>query len=244
MTCKTSTTPNVFHALLSLLAIIVLSPFILLYSRRFERNLAKNHYKPAEDHELRMARSEFEETGIEARRAGLTFCGSFVPAPRTGTGRDELQLWLNDRRDALLVVLGTRVWPGPKLLDARVISHLGNGRTVATVSAFAMLKDISGLEDRELFTDVTLGQLLVKHQWRLAEQETEPLPFDAANVIGEYEDLHWQRVQRMAELGYATIVDPRTTQWRYTRAGEAALKCCNRITREERQAMMEADAPL
>jgi hypothetical protein len=241
MACTTSARPNVVHVLLSLLLMLLLSPFILLYSRRIEKNLAKNHYKPVSDDALRVARSEFEAIGAEARQAGLTFCGSFAQAPGTGSGREELQLWLNDRRDVLLVVLASRVWLCPKRLETRVISHLGDGRTMATVGALAMLKEVSGLEDAELFTDVTVGELLLKHEWRLAKLETEPLPFDAANAIEAYEDLHWQRVQKMADLGYVTIVDPLTTQWRYTPAGEAALKCHNCITPEERQALLERD---
>jgi hypothetical protein len=244
MACKSSPASNLIHVLLSLLVMLLLSPFILLYSRRFEKNLAKNHYKPVKDDELRVARSEFEEIAAEARQAGLTFCGSYAQAPGTGSGREELQLWLNDGRDALLVVLASRVWWFPVHLERRVISHLGDGRTMATVGASAMLKEASGLENGELFPDVTLGELLLKHEWRLAKLDAEPVPFDAANPIGEYEQLHWLRVQRMADLGYAMIVDPQTTQWRYTPAGEAALKCRNRITPEERQAMLERDGVL
>lgn len=233
--------PSFLYMLFSFLALLLLTPFLLLYSRRVEKNLAKNHYKPVDASDLCVAKRQFNEIAERARHAGLTFCGHYAQAPGTGTGREELQLWLNDRRDSLVVILAHRVWWFPVLLERRVVSHLGDGRRVTTVGAMAMLEDVSGLEDVRLFPDVTLGELLVKHEWRLAELDEQPLPFDATNAIAEYEQLEWLRVQALAELGYVTIVDPQTTQWRYTREGEAALKEHNRVTPEEIQAAMERD---
>ena len=228
MAYKPPARPSAFYILHHLLAQLLLYPFARVYCRRFEKNLVKGHYEPVNHDKLRLARSEFDEIAAEAREAGLTFCGSYTQAPGTGSGREDLQLWLNDRRDALLLVHATRVWLFPKCLERRVISHLGDGRTVETVSAWEIFHDISGLENAKFFQGVTLSELLVKHEWRLAELDAEPLRFDAANAIGEYEQLHWLRVQRMAELGHATIVDPQTTQWRYTPAGEYAVEHPNR----------------
>ena len=244
MAYKTPARPSAFYILHHILARLLLHPFGRVYSRRFERNLVKGHYEPVNHDELRLARSEFDEIAAEAREAGLTSCGSYTQVPGTGSGREELQLWLNDRRDALLVVHATRVWLYPRRLERRVISHLGDGRTVATVCAWGIFHEVSGLENAKLFHDVTLGELLVKHEWRLAELDAEPLPFDAANAIGEYEQLHWLRVQRMADLSYATIVNAETTQWRYTQAGEDAGEHHNRITPEERQVRLEREGLL
>ena len=237
MACPTPSLRYVVHALLSFAALIILTPFIVLYSRRYEKNLCKNHYKPIEDHELRLAKQQFEDIGAQARKLGLAVCGCFVQAPGTGSGRDELQLWLNDRRDVLVIAIVRRVWLLPKLWEVRVVSHLGGGRTLVTVSATAMLNDVSGLEDAHLCpADFTLAQLLSKHEWRLAEVQSEPLPFSDEDPIGDYEDLHWHRVQKLAEQGYATIIDHETTQWRYTSAGEAALACRNRLCNQSESA--------
>jgi hypothetical protein len=221
---------NIVHALLSLVAMIVLTPFITFYSRRYERNLAKNHYRRIEENELRVAKPQFDEIAAQARGCGLLACGCFAQAPGTGSGREELRLWLNERRDVLFIAIVHRVWLFPKLLEVRALSHFAGGRTVATISAAATLNEISGLEDAHLCPpDFTLAQLLAKHEWRLAEEEGEPFCFKENDPLGDYEDLHWQRVRRMAEQGYVTIVDSVTTQWRYTPAGEAALHRRNRF---------------
>ena len=96
--------------LLRLLRTLPVIPFVMLYNRWFGKDVAKKCYQPVNDDELRVARPMSDEVAAEAREAGLTYCGSYVATGMKGGGRLEVRLWLNDRRDALLVVGVVRAW--------------------------------------------------------------------------------------------------------------------------------------
>src|SRR5262245_34628961 len=176
--------PNLPGSVLALPVLLLLSPLIIWYGRRRERNLAKDHYQPIDLSGLRIAPQAFAAIAAQATAAGLIPSGCYSQIRGTGTGRDELQFWLSPERDVLAVARAERVWPLPTVLEVRLISRFGGGRSVATVGGLAMVGDASGLEDAQLCgPHMPLGQMLTRHALRLGECTESARPFDRRNPL-------------------------------------------------------------
>ncbi|MDX1933865.1 MAG: hypothetical protein SFU56_14800 [Capsulimonadales bacterium] len=149
---------------------------------------------------------------------GLGYLGTFGHGGGT-LYRVRYHLYILPRFEAIIVVGEGSIARLP-IAATTLYTRLSDGTLVATTDNMAAVEtDLTKTTLEEIWTGADFETLVRRHLERLAVIAPQVAPFSYTDPLADFKEWRAQRIEALIRQGYASFLDDRRLQWRYTPLG-------------------------
>jgi hypothetical protein len=210
--------------IVSAYVLLKLSPYFMAY---FEKEHVRNDFEPKEYDPTAWNSVYLIKQDADAKDAGLKYCGSYFTAKHASVVKGYMLLYVNPDNNAIVSLISARF--GSSELKKVVIStRFTDGTAFVTSDGFQLPDYTNGILKQTLYR-VSIVELLQAHAGRLGESEKKIERVTSDNAFRLYEDIEFNRGERLVAMGYGRWADPAQSRLRRTIRGVFACVNANRM---------------